>query len=76
MSADGPTREEALRKLQALIKERMDKGSQIVALEVPGAGHPSLPFAGIFDKDDPLVQEWKQAMAENRRKADEDPDVL
>jgi hypothetical protein len=53
----------------------MERGD-VAPLEVPDTGHPWLPFAGIFDKYDPLVQEWEQAMAENRRKADEDPDVL
>jgi hypothetical protein len=33
-------------------------------------------FAGMFNPNDPLVQEWLQIMAENRRKADDDPDVL
>jgi hypothetical protein len=76
LTADGSTPEEALQKLRGLIAERLNEGARLVALEVPGVDHPWLPFAGMFNKDDPLVQEWKQAMAENRRKADADPDVL
>jgi hypothetical protein len=30
-------------------------------------------MAGIFDPNDPLVKEWIEIMAENRRKANEDP---
>jgi hypothetical protein len=32
--------------------------------------NPWLAMAGIFDKDDPLVKEWIEIMAENRRKED------
>jgi hypothetical protein len=32
-----------------------------------------MEFAGMF-KDDTLLEEWKQAMAEYRRQTDKDPD--
>jgi hypothetical protein len=43
---------------------------------VSGTQHPLAPFAGIFKEEDPLVQEWIEMMAENRKKADEDPNYL
>jgi hypothetical protein len=45
-------------------------------LEVPKADHPLRRFAGTLDANDPMVQEWQQIMAENRRKLDEDLDAF
>lgn len=79
VSARGATREEALAKLRAKIESRLKNGTQIVGLEVGAAPappkHPWMEFAGMF-KDDPMLEEWKQAMAEYRRKIEEDPDQL
>jgi predicted RNase H-like HicB family nuclease len=74
LTTDGATPEEALGKLQQLLKDRIAAGARIVPLEVPGADNPWRTFAGMF-KDDPLYDEWQQAIAENRRRADADPDV-
>lgn len=41
---------------------------------VPEQDNPWLNMVGLWDKNDPLVQEWKVIMAENRRKEDENPD--
>jgi hypothetical protein len=41
-----------------------------------GEENPWLRMAGMWDKDDPLVQEWERIMNEERRKADADPDYL
>lgn len=72
--AEGPTRDDAVRNLRSLIENKVSAGAEIVTLDIPMAGHPWLPFAGMF-RDDPLVEEWKQAMAERRRQADDaDPD--
>jgi hypothetical protein len=74
-TAEGATREEAVRKLQELIQNHLASGVEIVPLEVPTAQHPLARFAGMNDLNDPLVQDWLGIMAENRRQADEDPDV-
>jgi len=42
-------------------------------MDVPEHENPWLKMAGMWDKDDPLVQEWKEIIAENRRKEDEAP---
>src|SRR5262245_29093501 len=70
MTAEGATRNDALQKLRALIDERVSAGAELVSLDVPVTEHPWLPFAGMF-QDDPLVEEWKQTMAELRRQADD-----
>lgn len=75
LSADGATREEALAKLREQLQERMKAGAAIVPLEVGPEPHPLAKFAGMF-KDDPLIEEWKQSMAEYRKSIDDDPDAL
>jgi hypothetical protein len=69
--AEGATRDDAVRNLRSLIESKVSSGAEIVTLDIPIAGHPWLPLAGMF-KDDPLVEEWKQTMAELRRQADAD----
>ena len=73
-AAEGASREEALARLEALIKGQLRAGVQLVALQVPAA-NPWVAFAGMF-KDNPLFDEVIEIMAENRRLADEDPDYL
>jgi predicted RNase H-like HicB family nuclease len=76
VTAKGATCEEALAKLRARIQNRLKEGTELVGLEIGPQQNPWLEFAGMFSPEDPLVQEWIQIMAENRRKMDEDPDVL
>lgn len=71
--AEAPTREEALAQLKEQLQNRFRNGAEIVTLELAPATHPWMEFAGMF-KDDPLLEEWKQAMAEYRRQIDEEPD--
>ena len=74
LNAEGPTRDEALANLRRLLDQRLAGGAQVTVLSVPEASNPWIEFAGMFNPDDPLVKEWIEIMAENRRKADEDPD--
>ena len=73
--AEGATQEEALENLKKLLQSRVPPGGQLVSLQLSAEEAPLAKVVGIFDPEDPLVQEWKQIMAENRRKADADPDV-
>jgi hypothetical protein len=73
LTAEGATREEALDRFRQLLADRLAGGAEIVALDVPTAAHPLAEFAGMF-KDDSLIDDWKQSMAEYRRKVDADPD--
>lgn len=79
LSAKGATREEAVAKLRALMEQQLRQNKQLVAVEVPAdigpAPHPWMQFAGMF-KDDPDFKDVLEIMAENRRKMDEDPDIL
>jgi hypothetical protein len=74
LSAEGATREEALQKLRQAIARRLETGAEIVSLEIPESEHPLAPFAGMF-KDNPLFDEWQQAMAEYRRQVDEEAEA-
>jgi hypothetical protein len=72
--AEGPTDADALEKLRQHIESRIKAGARITYLEVPVDNHPLAPAAGIFKPGDPLVQEWKDIIAENRKRDDESPD--
>jgi hypothetical protein len=74
LTAEGATEGEALQKLRGLIENRLGQGARLVQLDIATGDNPWLRMAGTWEKDDPLVQEWKQIMEENRRKDDEDPD--
>ena len=65
LETEAPTREEALQKLRDLVQRRMKAGAQVVALEIGTAEHPLTPFAGVL-KGDPLLESWKEALADYR----------
>ena len=75
LSAEGATREEVLRRLQDQVADRLAAGASFASLEIAASTNPWVEFAGMF-KNDPLFDEWQQDIAENRRRADADPDVL
>jgi predicted RNase H-like HicB family nuclease len=70
-TAEGATPEEALQNLRQVIEGQLNAGAQLVALEVPPPENPWLATAGMF-AENPLFDEWQQAIAENRRQADAD----
>ena len=72
LTAEGPTRELALARLKEQLQAHLRTGAEIVSLELAPEPHPLAEFVGMF-KDDPMLEEWKQAMAEYRRKVDENP---
>jgi hypothetical protein len=74
LCAEGKTQTEALNKLRKLIEERRKAGAWIVHLDIGNIDNPLMRSFGTLDPNDPAVQAWEKAMAENRRKADEDPD--
>ena len=73
-AVEGSTREEVIQKLQHLIANKLETGSELIDLAIPEQDNPWLKMAGMWDKDDPLVQEWKEIMQENRLKDDEPSD--
>jgi hypothetical protein len=76
LTAEGSTREEALQKLREQLAARIAAGAEVTSLDVAPAPSRWASFTGIWEKGDPLVQEWIQIMEENRRAADADPDYL
>jgi hypothetical protein len=66
LQIDAPTREEAVQKLRELIDRRLEAGAEVLGLEIRSRAHPLARFAGML-KDDPLLESWKDAMAEYRR---------
>lgn len=75
ITVEGATREEALARLKGQVQARLSRGAEVVALEVTPEENPLMKFAGIF-KDHPLLDEWKQAMAEYRDQVEKDDDYL
>jgi hypothetical protein len=73
LSVEASTREEAMAKLRDQLAGRLKSGAELVAIDAPPE-NPWLAMAGIFDPDDPLVQDWKRAMEEYRREVENDPD--
>jgi predicted RNase H-like HicB family nuclease len=74
--AEGKTDAEALLNLRKVIEARISAGARLTYLDVSIEEPVLAAAAGIFDSNDPLVQEWKEIMAENRRRDDEGPDLL
>lgn len=70
LETEATTREEAVQKLRELIDHRLDSGTEVVGLEIGTRAHPLARFAGMF-KDDPLLQSWKDAMAEYRQQTED-----
>ena len=74
VTAHGSTREEALARLREAIDHQMVEGSVLVPLEIgTNEENPWDAVVGMF-RDDPLFDEWQAAIAEYRRKVDEDED--
>ena len=73
LTAEGATREEALREMSHALQARLSGGAEIASLEVSAAEHPLTPFAGMFE-DNPLYDAWQQCIAEVRREKDEEPE--
>jgi hypothetical protein len=74
--AEGKTDTEALENLRRSIENRISAGARITLLDVGGQEHSLARAAGIFRPDDPIVKEWKEIMAENRKRDDDSPDLL
>lgn len=75
LSAEGATHEEVMKKLKEQLSGRVRAGAALMSLELSVQPHPLAEFAGVFSSEDPLVQEWMEIMAENRRKEDEEPET-
>src|SRR5438128_2405314 len=73
MTAEGATREEALQRLREALEQRLAAGGEIIALETSATEHPLAPYAGAgMFKDNPLFEQWQQAIEEYRRQRDDE----
>jgi hypothetical protein len=73
VSAEGATPEEAVQNLRAAMDRQLKNGKQLRLVEI-APDNPWLAMAGMYDPNDPLVQEWKQEMAAYRQEIEDDPD--
>jgi hypothetical protein len=71
LTAEGPTREEALRLLRQAWQHRLQAVAEIAPLDLSAAEYPLAPFGGTF-KDNPLFDSWQEAIADFRRQAEEE----
>jgi hypothetical protein len=74
LSAEGATAEDAMNRLDALVRDRKAHGAKVVTLNV-GDPHPWSKDAGWL-RDNPLYDAWRQSMEDYRQQLDEDPDAL
>ena len=70
-TAEGESRDEAVRRLRELIQNRLQNGAQLIQVEITSSEPPYARFAGTWKPDDPFIEEWKQAMEEYRSQVDE-----
>jgi len=75
LCAEGTSKQEALGNLQALLNHRLQHGVELATITVGSQRHPFADFKGIFEENDPLVQEWLEIIEENRRKDDEEEGI-
>jgi hypothetical protein len=60
--AEGATPEAALAHFRERVSEKLRDGVRVASIEIQTEAHPWLPFAGMFQESDPLVQEWLGAV--------------
>jgi hypothetical protein len=63
---EGATPEDALSRFKGRLSEKLSNGARIATVPLPNSDHPWAKFAGMFDENDPVVQEWLQIMREQR----------
>jgi hypothetical protein len=73
ISAEGTTRVEAIARLKSLIADRLAVGAELISLDLETSDHPLAPVPG-WSEDDPLLDEWQEAIEVYRRQVEDDPD--
>jgi hypothetical protein len=75
LTAEGASPAEAMDRLAVQVQARLTAGAELAQLRVPADMARWKQDAGYL-RDEPLYEPWREAMEENRRKLDEDPDAL
>jgi len=73
LSAEGTTRDEAVARLKRMIADRLAGGAELINLDVESSGASLAPAPG-WSEDDPLLDEWQEAVESYRRQVEDDPD--
>lgn len=74
--AEGSTREEAVAKVRDELNKQLDRGKEIVVIEVGSAApNPWLRMAGRL-KDSELFDEWRAEVEEYRRQRDVEAGIV
>jgi hypothetical protein len=73
---EAPTRDEALAKLKYEVQARLSNGVELVSLEVTPEENPWLAMAGMYDPNDPVVQDWLEEIRRYREEVEQDPNYL
>ena len=70
LTAEGVTPEEAIANLRAEADRRKVERWKGMLITPPPGDDPWLRWAGTWDPNDPVIEEWKQAVEEFRRERD------
>jgi hypothetical protein len=66
--AEGDSDAEAVDKLKSLLQARLTNGTRLTSVELSMPGEdPWIDGAGCL-KDDPFLEQWQEAIRENRRR--------
>ena len=75
LTAEGATVAEAMDRLAARVRQRVDAGAKLADLDVPEIPAPWQQDAGYL-RDDPLFDAGREAIEANRRQLEEDTEAL
>lgn len=67
---EGATPEAALAQLKDNVTAKLRDGARIASLEVDVNSHAWLPYFGMYETTDPLVQEWVNVVRLERDRAE------
>jgi len=73
LTIEDSSRDEALARMERVIMERRKAGAEWYMLQV-GPPQKLSDLAGSHNPDDPVIEEWKQAVEDYRREVDSGPD--
>ena len=67
---DGATPEDALTEFKDRVAAKLRDGARLASVEVP-SDHSWLPFAGMFSETDPLIEQWLEAIHQERNRTED-----